>query len=185
MSWLAEQPLLILIVGILVEAALFVALVQTGRKALLYVFLAAGLLFAGILAWERVTVTDREAVRATLYQIAAELERNDLDAVLTHVSPKAKESIAEAQRILPQVKIHEVKIKPNLEIKVRRVGDLHIADATFNVVVVVSSKSPMLADQRIPRYVEVTLHEENGRWLVRDHKDDDPLEVQRKSRPGH
>ena len=78
MTWVTEEPLPILFVGVLIEGFLLIALLQTAQRALLYLMIVTGILFGGLLLVEFVVVTDAEEVEMTLDTMAADLERDDL-----------------------------------------------------------------------------------------------------------
>ena len=89
MTALVEDPMPIILFGIVAEAVLGIALLRTGRAALLW---AMGgvlvLVFTGVgLEW--LVVTDREQVEATLDAMAAAVAANDREEVLSHVDPSA------------------------------------------------------------------------------------------------
>ncbi len=75
MNWLLESPWPILIAGATVEVALIVALVRTGRAALLAAIAGTAVLTGMLLIVERIVVTETERVEATLDEISTTLEK--------------------------------------------------------------------------------------------------------------
>ena len=58
---------------------------QTGYRWLLHATLGVAALTVGLLLLERWVETEPEQIEATLRRIARDVERNDLDAILSHV----------------------------------------------------------------------------------------------------
>jgi hypothetical protein len=62
MTWLVENPWLALSAGIVIEIALLVALIVTGRGRFLYGMVGVFLITAALVALEHWVVTEREEV---------------------------------------------------------------------------------------------------------------------------
>ncbi len=76
MSWLLEDPTLVLVTGAIVLVLLGVALAKTGRGAILLGMVGVAVLVAALVVVEWVVVTQRERVESTLYGITKALEAN-------------------------------------------------------------------------------------------------------------
>src|SRR2546430_16524534 len=101
MSWLFENQLAIVALGIVLMLALGAAWSATGRKELLYgVGVAFALMVAGLII-ERLVVTDREAIHATLLQIARDVQSNNRAPVRRHVYSGNQELKRKAEGELP------------------------------------------------------------------------------------
>jgi ketosteroid isomerase-like protein len=170
MTSLFESPLAIVLVGLIIVAILGGGWVQTGRKPLLYAAVAAGTLAGLLLLAERLVVTDREAIRATLYKIAKEVENNDMDAVLTHVDSQADDVRRQAEQEFPKHHFDEVKITRIHEIAVNSKRKPPTAVVELNVVVVGTFENGALPNQQFPRFVIVTFREEDGQWRVSEYQ---------------
>ncbi len=170
MTWLLEQPLPTLVMGVVLAAALIMGFLKTGQKSLLFATLAVVALAVGLLIAERMVVTDREQVEQVLFEIAQAVERNDMDGALRHVSPDAP-GVEHARSELGRIQFQEVDIKPNLEIQVAPDRIPATAEARFNVVV---TANVGLGVSRYPRYVEVTFEKQGDRWVVRDYSHYEP-----------
>lgn len=120
MNWLMQNPLVIIAAGVVTEIVLFLILQQTGKKWVAWTMAAVALLIIGTVALERRIVTPEEAIRAKLYQIAADAQRNDVDAVLAHISRRALEQQEEARKRFKLVTLKEVSVK--------QISDLKVAD---------------------------------------------------------
>jgi uncharacterized membrane protein YhiD involved in acid resistance len=176
MAWLLEKPLFIVVMGLLTAAVLGGLWMQTGRRSVFYALAAALVLTGLLLALERAVETDREQIESTLYHIARDVERNDLEAVLRHAHSEAKWIRRQASDELPRYDFQDVNIKSNLTIRLESDEDPRQAVAEFNVVVVLSDRLGFLKDRRIPRFVIVTFLRENGDWRVTDYEHHDPRE---------
>ena len=176
---LMEQPLTIIFGGLLIVAALAGGLIQTGKKGFLYGTIVAVVLAVSLLVLERTTITPREAVKATLHVIANDLERNDVEAVVRHISKGRVELQEEARERLEQVEVVEVKIKKNLKVDVVSQRGMEIAEAKFNCTLRLKPRESRLQgflDQKrpIPQFFKVRFKQEDGSWRVRDYEMSDP-----------
>ena len=175
MTWLTENPFPALLIGALSTAILAGGWLRTGSKWLLFAVIAAIALTVGIVLAERWIVTDREKVTETLYDIAALVERNDVKGALDYAYSKSPAVRSQAANELPLYRFSEVDIKSNLQVEVFPNHDPPMATAEFNVVVVLSTRDGLIANRRIPRYVEVTFYQEDdGRWRVGGYNHFDP-----------
>src|SRR5207248_956481 len=98
MNWLFESPFTILIGSLTVAFFLGVAWVQTGKNAFLYAI--GGVIAVGVLLLilERNIETDSEKVTKLLHTIAAEIEANDADRVMTHIVSSRPELAEQGRR---------------------------------------------------------------------------------------
>ena len=155
---------------------------QTGKSVFLYLSIAAVLATLCLFGLERMTVTPREEVRATLNVIAHELEQNNADAVLSYVSEGRPEIEQEGRLIMAALKIEEVDIKNNLQIDITSAKGMEIAEARFNCVFDVEFLGGQFSimegqKQKVPRYLLVRFKREaDGVWRVREYEHRDPRE---------
>lgn len=177
MTWLFENPLPTILIGGGTALLLGFGWVQTGNRWPLHLLVAALLLtFAGVLV-ERWTVTDREQITTILHDIAALVERNEIEAAVEYAYSGSPEVRQQALSELPGYEFTDVTIKRNLEIKVLPEHVPPQADATFNVSVTVSTRNDALKNLRVPRFVEVTfLKEKDGQWRVAEYRHREPQE---------
>jgi hypothetical protein len=177
MNFIYEQPFWVGFLGALLTLALIVGWAYSARReaaiaALVVLALTAALVVAGL-----TVETDREAIKRTLAQIASDVESNDLNRVLAHISPQATSIRAEAEAEFPRYRFDAVEIKwQMLEIDVDEspAGEKQ-AHATFNVVVTGDLKSAGVGAQTIPRYVEVDFAKEGDAWNVIGYSHDDAM----------
>src|SRR5436853_6224903 len=110
MSWLYEQPIVIVALGVALILALGGAWSASGRKELLYAIGAAFvLLVVGLIVENRVD-TDREAIRTTVSQIARDVQRNDRRAVLAHIYSGSPQLRRQAETELSKYEFTELRI---------------------------------------------------------------------------
>ena len=172
--WLFEQPLVILFLGIVLVAALAGGFIQTGRRPLLFAMLAVIALTAGLLVLERIVVTQVEQVESTLHQIAAHLERNDVNAVVKMISEGAPELRNEARQKMGLIEISQVRIKNNLKVEIVKDQEPPVAEARFNAVIRGTDRLGQYGDQAYPRFFIVNLRLEDEQWRVRSYEVQDP-----------
>ena len=177
MNWLFEQPLVIVVVGVLLLVLLGAAWSATGRKELLYALAATLALVAAGLVVERLVTTDREAIEATLVAIAKDVESNNRHAVVRHVYSGAPELKAKAEAEMPNYKFTECRVTKIHLIEVNATSEPRSAVVEFNVIASGSFKEGMLeiSDASIPRWVKLHLvREQDGRWAVQNYEHDAP-----------
>jgi len=162
-SLLFESPLPLLVIGGLAAVGLGLGFYHTSRLWMLWAAIAAAVLTAGVWLLEQAVVTERELVEQTLYAAAADLERNDLPAVLGHISPRAAEMRGRVSAILPTIEIERVSIKDNLKITLAKDQISPLAEATFNCTITLTGRD--IAGTH-PLFFIVRLRKEEGRWQM-------------------
>ncbi len=176
MSWLLENSMTVVVLGGVTALVFGGIWLQTGRKIELYVMLAILAVCVGVFVVSKIATSERQQVKATLYEIASDVERNDVDAVLAHLHSSMKEVRQRAATEMPQFKFAEVKIKNNLEIEVFENESPPRAETTFNVTALVSDRTGMVNGRRIPRFMRVTFVKEGDYWRISDYSHEDPRE---------
>ena len=166
MNWLWESPWTIVSVVALLEVALAVALLRTGRALLLAAIAGVAVLGGVLLFVERMILTDREQVEATLDDLSATLVTNDVPAVLRFIAPSATEVRALAERTLPEVKVNEARVGGDLEIKVDERAIPQTAEASFTGVFSVALRRGTLPHDKIVRRFRVKFVKQQDRWLI-------------------
>ncbi len=165
MSWFVEDSTPVLVWGAILEAVLIFALVKSGRVWLLYVMAGLALVVGGIVWHEKHTITDTKQIRATLFQAAEAMERNNLPAVLEFISPTAPELRQKANQISLTFKLDEVHLA-DLKIQVNRFNNPPTATADFFVRLGGVDRTGGFPFANVTRRVQVMLRLENERWLV-------------------
>lgn len=175
MNWLLQQPLVIIVAGAVVVLVLLGVLQQTGKKWALIAMVAAALATAGMVAIERIVVTPEEAVRATLYAIAQDVERNDVDAVVARLSTRSPELHDQVRAVMRPYRAEEVRVTQIRDLVVQPDGQR--ASVHVHVRAVGGDRGGMFEHQPYFPKFNVTFVLEEGQWRVRDYEpiDANPL----------
>ena len=90
MEIFVDSPWPAIFFGLIGEAILAVALVRTGRGALLWAMAGVLAVSLGGVALARFVVTEKKLAAAVIYDCAHAAEKNDADGILRHISPRTK-----------------------------------------------------------------------------------------------
>ncbi|MDP6442394.1 MAG: hypothetical protein QGG36_28210 [Pirellulaceae bacterium] len=166
MTWVAENPFPIAMIGALGVAIGIGGWLKTGgRREPLYFLVAVVLICGGGLLYERLVTTDAEQVKNTLHMLAAAIERDDLQTVLDNIDEANRERPT-VEMMFRRFRVHRVKIKSNLEVEFP--GQTPRAKATFNAVAVGGPRSETLGEHRYPQFVIVNFEKRGERWIIID-----------------
>jgi hypothetical protein len=168
MTWVIEQPLYLIILGMVAVAGFGYGWLQTGYRALLYLTIGSAVCVGGLLLLERFVETDVEKVETTLHQIADDLENENLQGVLDAIHPDARGTVSRAAAEFPQYTFDVVDIKSNLKVKINNDTVPPEAFATFNVKVIGSGGGYAHINARV--FAEVTLKKVGEKWLAFDYQ---------------
>ena len=168
---LFEDPTLLIIGGAIVELFFLVALIQTGRGAVIGgIVLVAAIVGAGWMV-EWLIETDREAIETSLENTATALEHNDLQEVLSHVASDATDVRERLTAILPQANIEQAKIR-DLEVQVQANTDPKTARAQLRGIIHGRDKSGQMPYDTFMRRFSVRLRQEaGGKWVITDYEE--------------
>jgi hypothetical protein len=84
-SWFTEDSIVPLITGVFLAITFFALAFSFRDKVMFYVGLVVALLTAATVITETLIVTDQEAVREVVYQLADCVRSNDSDGVIAYV----------------------------------------------------------------------------------------------------
>lgn len=170
MTTLLEDPVPVILFGILAEAVLAVALVRTGRGVLLAPMgIVAALTLGGVwLEW--LVETDREKVENTLFSAAGAIERNDVDRLFEFISPSAWYTPERARSVLRQYRFTEARIT-SVEIEVNELTSPPTATAKMIGAFTVVDSSGQVPHGSGRIGLSVDLRREDGRWLITGHSE--------------
>ena len=171
MSELLERPVLVGLMGSVIAILACYFWLQTGHKRLLQLSIGALLLTLLGVTIERLVVTDREAVKATLHEIAQLIEQNEFESALSYLHSSAEQTKQRARRQVEGYSFKRAEIKHNLEIYVDSSQEPKVAEASFNFVVEVDAAPGTLRQSRGAGFLRVTLQQEAGQWRVTDFQD--------------
>jgi hypothetical protein len=174
MTTLLEDPLPIVLIGILLEAMLSIAWVNTRRRGLLVAMLAVLLLVAGGVGVEWWVVTDAERIEDALIGAAQALEADDLAAFDQYLAGSATRTRSRAAYALGLVEIDRFRIT-HLDIALNRLTSPPTAQARFFGAVHYRGRAEAISYGIYRAEFTVTLQLDNGRWLITDHVEHDEL----------
>lgn len=180
MTWLFEPSLTfwLMLVFLLLTAVLLAAMwVATGRREPLWG--AAGVVLLLPLLWlmERLVVTDREAIEATLHSIAADVKGNNRSAVMSHIGAGATSLRHRAEAEIPNYTFTDCKVNQIHRIEVNAADRPRSAEAEFNVYV---SGSFKIGNETFNGDFFRRIHlwmrrESDGQWRVENYDHSSPL----------
>lgn len=171
LEMLLEWPVTIGAVGATVAIATGYAWMQTGHKPLLLSAIAVSVVTAALVILSVLIDTDQEILRRYVYQTAAELESNQHQKVIDKIHPRASETLQDARLRLPQIQFTSARIKSIHEIRITRHRTGAQATITMNAYI---EASYFDRQGRAPRWVQLTLEQSDGRWLMVDFQQRDP-----------
>jgi hypothetical protein len=176
MTWLFEQPLIVVVLGVALIFALGAAWSASGRKELLYAAAAVLVLLIAGLAIERLVITDREAIRATLHTMARDLKNNDRRAVLAHIHPESPELRQKAAAELPNYQFTDCRVTKVHLIDVDSHAEPRSALVEFNVIASGTFREGNVEiTSTVPRWVKLhLLLDKDKSWKVVDYEHDEP-----------
>ncbi|MCE5266961.1 MAG: hypothetical protein LLG00_03655 [Planctomycetaceae bacterium] len=165
MAIFVESPWPWLLLGIALETALAIVLLQTKRGAVLWAMLGTAVLVAAGLFVERLVITDREAIENTLDAAVAAVEHNDINRLLACISPSAQQTRGDARWMLGRVDVRSVWVR-GLEVKVNRLTSPWTADARFTATGSGKDRKNEFPYDSYSQRVLVKFQREGDRWLV-------------------
>jgi hypothetical protein len=190
MNWLYEQQLVIVVIGVALILGLGAAWSASGRKELLFAMAGALLLLIAGLVIERLVVTDREAIRATLAQMAHDVQSNNRRAIVEHIYSGAPQLKRQVEAELRNYHFTECRITRINKIEVDDHMEPRSAIVEFNVIGSGSSEKDSIGElEHIPRWVRLQMiRETDGRWTVAKYDHDSPermlFDDSKEGRPG-
>jgi hypothetical protein len=173
MTVLLESPWPAIFFGIIAEAVLAVILVRTGRGAVLLGMLGVLALSLAGVGLERLVVTERERVEATLYGAADAIEHNDADGVVSWLSPTGQVSPSWIRGVMKRYRFTDARIN-NLQVEINHMSSPPTAKARMIAAFSVAETHGASPYNNARLGLTVELRLENGRWLITGHSQGDP-----------
>jgi hypothetical protein len=181
LNWLFESSSeqYVLLIALAASAvALSVIWLKTGKRALLIASIADGGLVVLILLAGHWIVTPREEVEATLQTIAADVESNDLNAVLAHIHSSRDDIRRRAEAEMPRYRFTEVRINSIEKVTSDTSADPPTAEAEFYVGAsgdFGGDIGAVYGDRPVTRFVILKFEKEDGAWKVIDYEHHAPF----------
>ncbi len=140
----------------------FVAIAQQKMK-LMFVAILLGISCGAIYVIEQKIVTDAEKVELKIYDLAADFQRNDLPAVLSHFSTQNKTLVGIATAAASMVDIDEDYRITDLSVKTKAENTLAESHFRANVTATVVGYGNV---GRQPTRWKVNWRKEAGEWKI-------------------
>lgn len=168
MQWLLESFWTIALTGGAAVVFCGYAWIQTGKREMLYAL--GGIMAATIalLFLERWWVTDSEAIKATIFEIAKDVESNDFARMEKHLHPSATEIREQARNEVGNYHFDSISVKSNFEFKLEPQHQPPKGVVGFNAVAVLTVHSLDNQKLTVARYVEFLMYKDSadGKWKV-------------------
>jgi hypothetical protein len=177
MNWIFDQPLILVLLSVAILTGLAITWITSGQKLLLYALIAGVAIAVILLVVERFVVTDREAIDATLQQMARDVGSNIPAKVTQHISASAPSLQARANTEMPKYKFESLRITKVHKIDVNATAEPRTAVVEFNIMAkgTFGAGADVLADATIPRWVQLDLVKDpDGEWRVSNYDHDAP-----------
>ena len=174
-TWFFEEPLSLLLIGILIEAFLLCLFLLTGRRSILITMgITCGFSVAALIT-EHIVVTDGEAVIMTLHQITRDLEKNNSAAIAMHIATTAPSLKRVTMSRLRRVEIKDADLKGKPKVTFYSQAGVRCAVADVKGLVVGNDNQGFLQNFHYFRRFLVHFRNEAGIWKVYDYEEQSPL----------
>jgi len=176
--WLFDSPIYIVLIGIVLGVFVGVGWTASGRKELLFALGAVVALTVIMLIVERVVITDREAIQATLAEIARDVQANDLQRVVGHIAKGHTSLVQKAQNEMPNYEFTECRVTKIHKTDIDASAEPRSAIVEFNVYVDGKfGRGGFEMTGPAVRWIQLQMiREEDGKWRVVDYKHHAPPE---------
>jgi len=172
-DFILENHWVVLGLGIALAVGLVIAGLQTGRKELLWAAGVIGALACGLCYLGSVIVTERESVVAMLTATAEAIERNDHPSVFKAIYPNPSSIVMSSKQSLLSLEIETFQITKIFDIEFSGVPSARRAKVALNIFLRGHYRDFQL---NFPRYLEIVVYRVDGKWLVYDYTDADPMQ---------
>jgi hypothetical protein len=166
-----EHSTFVGITGAIVVLALLWIWFQTGYRALIYAVVGVLAATIALVVLGLTIQTPREQLVAWLDSTAAELQANDFNALQARIHPGAAPELRALEASAQGFKFHTAAIKRIHDIEITGKEPSRKAVVKMNVFVELSTSGNQ---HKIPRYVELTLYQVDGKWMVYQARHEEP-----------
>lgn len=174
-SWFTDDAFFPVLTGGILAVVFFFFFVISREKVMLYIAFGIAFLIASIFACEQLIVTERERIATIIYDLSHQVRENNVEGVVTHMSPNRKSTIDRARNEMPKYFFDECRLAGAPRF-VDLPGNVETMKVTFTVIFRVS----LLPDRsKIPgqRRVELTFEKDAADvWKIIDYAHRDPRE---------
>ncbi|MCX7428608.1 MAG: hypothetical protein NTW96_23655 [Planctomycetia bacterium] len=174
MTYLLESPMPVLFCGLVVEAILATVFFNNRRVVFLLPMIGVALLMLLGVVIERIVVTPREAVEATIDNLADALEANDVQRALGCISPTATHTRSRAEWGLDRFRVSKTRIA-NLKITINELTSPPTATAAFQgFITIASDRKGDIPPGTYGVAFTAEFEKQGDRWLIAEHTEDTP-----------
>lgn len=166
MQYLFENPIPMLMIGAVLLTFTGVLYYSTRSVGSFVASVLVVVLTLSGLVMEQIVFTERELVEVALANITDAAEENDLERVLSCLSPTATRTKAMAEKLMPELKIEKANIMSEIEISLDDEKNPTRATAKFRGFFQAQHNSGFAGGKPFP--VEVELVRDEHRWLIEE-----------------
>ncbi|MEZ6093199.1 MAG: hypothetical protein R3C03_03025 [Pirellulaceae bacterium] len=175
MNALAENPLYVVLFGMPVVVLLFIFGSIVRDKRLTFGGVGALLLMLLLIAYAQVTVTDREAIVNSVYKLADDVRRNDVQGVVDYVSTKRPHTIQRVKSEMPDYIFKTCYVNGIRDVRVQQQTSPPTAEVDFVVFVDVDATKRYDYAGRALRGITLKFEKEaESDWKIVDYSHYDP-----------
>lgn len=171
-EWFTESSLIPLVVGTFIALGFFGLAFSFRDRTMLLLGLIIAIITAGITITEKLIVTDQEAIKAIVMELAVAVNNNNVAGVIKHVSPAEAETIARIESEMPRVQVRSCRVTGWREFS--SLPGTQPPTATIDFIVLASGT---MRDGGGTTQVRVILDFEkgtDGKWRVVDYEPSNP-----------
>lgn len=172
MNLFYDQPAWIIVFGVIAIAIAAIIWSQTGRNVWLYAAASALALMLALLGLERFLISDTEALKLTVRQIARDVASNDRQLLYPHIHSSATALRQKADAELPSYQFTECTVTKIYAVEVT--GDKVPKTGRVEFIVRVAGDFSYRGEGGISgqflRYVILHFEQEtDGKWRIKDY----------------
>jgi hypothetical protein len=179
MNGLWEQPVTIGLVGIVALGLLAAVWSQTGNNRWLWGMVVVLIATVALIVTERLVVTDQEALRGTVVQLARDVAKNDRQLLYPYIHSAATALRQKADGELPSYEFSECVITKIYDVRVNDAAKPK--EATVEFMVRVSGSFSYHGDGASGTFLRLVklyfTQEADGRWRIRDYEHSEPQQA--------
>jgi hypothetical protein len=173
-SWFTENSLIPLVTGTFLVLAFLGLAISAREKMMLYAAMIIAALTAGIVITETLVVTDREAVTEIVYSLAQSVEANDMESVLSHVSPDREDAKERIRNEMPKYTFDSVRVIGIADFSSTTTVEPKTADIDFAVMARGRAKAHGQGGH-VQRRVQLKFQKgADGQWRMIDYSHSNP-----------
>ncbi len=173
MSWLLEDPTILVIAVATLELLLAVVFLETGQAKLLIPMALLLVLGSAGVALERWVTTEREQVEDVLGQLVLALEANDVPRVVSFIAPEGGEMRQRAEEALARGEVQDAKFS-DLDVSFGDGQPPAEARAEFLGKFLVHDRWGEIPYQLYIRRFALHMRRDGDQWLLTDYEVGDP-----------